>query len=420
VNLSHKLLCIVLAAILLTSLASAKAVTVGPADYPNKLNYRCDGIQDQNQIQAALNLDANSNEYSCVYLMAGTYIIDKTIYLPSNTVLVGDKNATIKLKSNVGWSTYVPMFKNSGNHDFLIKGFTIDANSNNQKGLVTGKGYHNLFLFEDCYNVKVKNMNLVNSLGDGLNVVNYGMNKADQNIMFIGNTVRALGHDVVYMRGVQGILVKDNKIMTRCNSAVRLSSSGNAKIFKNEMYSSLKAIDGFSSTGPGIEIDKRSGYSCDNVKIFYNYIHDMNGAAIWMFAEDTDDVIRGKNVRIFNNKIINVGQYNKNTGYSNAAITLGQFDNTLIENNYIDNGGQAGIKYFQYYKAYEMPNKFSTVVIGNTIVNCKRNVGAAIWNYDSTNHKFTSRYNNFYGNNRASAGVNIISVDDTSDIKKVK
>lgn len=395
---------------LLISSVSAKAVTVGPANYQGKLDYRCDGISDQIQIQAALTKDYNDKEYTCVWLMPGTYTIDKTIYLYSNTALLGDKDATIKLRNNAKWSTYIPLIANKEGHhnNFLIKGFTIDANSKNQRGVPCGKGYYNIFLFEDCTNIKVKNMNLINGNGDGLNVVNYGMTQKDQNIQFINNTVRALGHDVVYMRGVQGVLVKNNKIMTRTNSAVRLSSSGNARVYNNEIYSKIGSIDGFSSTGPGIEIDKDSGRSSSNIQIFNNYIHDMNGAAIWMCGEDNDGIIRGKNVHIHDNKIVNTGQYKTNTGHSNAAITLGQFDNTVIEDNYIDNGGQAGIKYYQYPKAIKMPDQFTTIVKNNTIINCKKQMGAAVWNYNYANHRFVLSNNNFYGNNKVSVGNNII------------
>lgn len=402
-----RLLVVAILLLLFVSCASAKSITVGPTNYKGELNFRCDGVQDQHQIQAALNLMAKNNSYSSVWLMPGTYIIDKTIMLPANTVLLGTEDAIIRLKNNVKWSTLIPLFRNSGNHDFLIKGFTIDANSGNQRGVPCGKGYYNIFLFEDCYNIKIKDMNLINGNGDGLNVANYGFNKKDQNIIFVNNTVRALGHDVVYLRGCQGALIKNNKVMTRTNSAFRLSCSGNARIYNNEIYSSLKSIDGFSSTGPGIEIDKDSGYTSDNIRIFNNNFHDMNGAAIWICGEDKDGVVRGKNVRIFNNKMVNVGQYKTNTGYSNSAIIIGQFDKTVIENNYINNGGQSGIKYYQYPKAYKMDQQFMTIVNNNTIINCRKLTGAAVWNYNYKNHVFKCSYNNFYGNNKVFAGTNV-------------
>ncbi|KAF5424847.1 MAG: PKD repeat-containing protein [Candidatus Methanomarinus sp.] len=204
------------------------------------------------------------------------------------------------------------------------------------------------------------------------------------------------------------IIAADNDIFTMTNSAFRLSGSGNANIYNNTIHSEYAGW----STGPGIQLDKGSGYISENVEIYNNTFHTLNGAGIWLTGEDKDDVIRGKNVHIHHNIFHNVGQYWSDTGYSNAAITIGQFNNTIIENNVIDDGGHAGIKYYIYHN-YHMNTQFTTIVRNNVIMNANDHSAAGLWNYDDTNHIFIPEYNCIYGNiGGAYSGTNIIQTND--------
>jgi hypothetical protein len=71
-------------------------------------------------------------------------------------------------------------------------------------------------------------------------------------------------------------------------------------------------------------------------------LYTSNGAGIQLDATYDDDVIRAQNVYIHHNTFTNVGQYSIDTGYSNSAIVIGNFNNTIIENNVIDGPGQDG------------------------------------------------------------------------------
>ena len=398
-------ICFLCFSIVGSSLASAATVYV---DTDGSGNYNCDGTNDHIEINKALT-DTYNLGGGTVYLRGpNTYWIDATLEIGSNTILTGDSSACIKLVPNAGWAAEVPLIKNKSGaqKDITIKGFEIDGNSESQS-VSRGKGYYNLMYFENCKGVTVTDMRLEWGTGDGLKVKNKPYSyTSSADITFTGNSVYKLGHDALYVLGMNGVTVANNDVFTRTNSAFRLSSSGNAKIYNNVIHSEIGT--GGTSTGPGIEIDKSSGYKSENIEIYNNIFHTLNGAAIWIDGEDTDNVIRGKNVYIHHNTMYNVGQYGTNTGYSNAAITLGQFDNTRIENNVIDNGGHAGIKYYQYTNSYKMSAKFTTYVNNNIIMNCAKNVATGVWNYNSANHKFVLNNNCIYKNtNDAYTGSNI-------------
>ena len=411
-------ICFLLFSIAASSICSAATVYVdtnSTGKYTSNVStdgiYICDGTNDEIEINKALTyIDGLGG--GTVYLKGpNTYWIDGTILMGSNTILTGDSSACIKLVANAGWAVDVPLIRNkSGDYkNFTITGFEIDGNSE-QQSVDRGDGYYNLMYFDDCKGITVTDMRLEWSTGDGLKARNSPYSyTSSANIVFSDNSVYKLGHDALYVLGMNGVVATNNDVYTRTNSAFRLSSSGEAKIYNNVIHSEISG----SSTGPGIEIDKNSGYKSENIEIYNNIFHTLNGAAIWIDGEDKDNVKRGKNVHVHHNIMYNVGQYSTNTGYSNAAIIVGQFDNTIIENNVIDNGGYAAVKYYQYPNSYKMSADFTTIVRNNVILNCAKNVKTGIWNYNSDHHEFIVYNNCLYNNaNGAYTGANIGHSDD--------
>ena len=380
-------------------------------DTNNNGDFICDGVDDHIEINQALDKVANDNTLTTVHLNGpNTYWINNTLLMGNNTTLTGDSTATIKLIDNASLGYLIPFISNipGNNHDFIIQGFKINGNNENQS-VLQGRGYHNMMSFNNCSNIKVTNMRLEHGQGDGLKVEHtYPYIGTPANIIFSNNSIYKLGHDALYTMRLNHIIAANNDVFTRTNSAFRLSASGNAKIYNNTIHSELAGW----STGPGIQLDKRSGYISDNVEIYNNTLHTLNGAGIWITGGDADHVIRAQHVHIHHNILYNIGQYWTDTGYSNAAITIGQFNNTIIENNVINDGGHAGIKRY-IYNTYHMNSQFTTIVRNNIIINCKKNVAAGIWNYDDTNHKFISKYNCIYNNTGGNYnGQNIISTND--------
>ncbi|KAF5421277.1 MAG: Disaggregatase related/Right handed beta helix region, partial [Candidatus Methanomarinus sp.] len=354
---------LLLSLIFLTCIPSTSCISLTPpivyVDTDGSGNFNCDGTNDHIELNQALIFVADDDRYTTVHLNGpNTYWIGNTVFMGDNTILEGDSDATIKLIDEADLDYMVPMIENKpgSSNNFTIRGFKIDGNSENQS-VSQGSGYHNMMYFKNCYNVTVTDMRLEWGKGDGLKVEHIFHDEIPAYVTFTNNSVYKLGHDALYTMRLDYIIAADNDVFTRSNTAFRLSGSGNAKIYNNTIHSEYAGW----STGPGIQLDKGSHYISENVEIYNNTFHTLNGAGIWLTGEDKDDVIRGKNVHIHHNIFHNVGQYWSDTGYSNAAITIGQFNNTIIENNVIDDGGHAGIKYYIYHN-YHMNTQFTTIV----------------------------------------------------------
>ena len=359
-------------------------------------NYNCDGTNDHVQLNQALAyIDGRGG--GTVYLRGpNTYWIDSTLYIGANTVLTGDSAAEIKLVSKAGWSADVPLIANIGTDDGItITGFTIDGNSENQ-GVPLGAGYYNLIYFDGANNIEVSNMRLEWGCGDGLKI------KSGSNIKFIYNDVYKLGHDALYAMGCSNVEHAYNTIMTRTNSGCRYSDGcTDSTIHDNLIYSSLS--DG--STGPAIQIgtSSTSSHVFDDIEIYNNRIHSIKGAGIWMSANYQDNVIHARDVYIHHNTFTKVGQYSSNTGFSNAGIVLGDFHNTIIENNVFDDGGHAAVKYFLRSGRRQQQTQFTTYVRNNIIMNIDgvssvTGSGVGIWNTNPTYSKFVVQNNDIYNN----------------------
>ena len=79
----------------------------------------------------------------------------------------------IKLKDKAGWNVEKPLITqmdSAGNQDITIKGFEIDGNHDKNSDKSRGKGYYNLMYFLNSENIKVHDMYMHDSHGDGLKV----------------------------------------------------------------------------------------------------------------------------------------------------------------------------------------------------------------------------------------------------------
>jgi PKD repeat protein len=388
--------CFICFSIICAGLSSAATVYVGTSSTSGTVNYQCDGTNDHVEINKALAyIDGQGG--GTVYLRGpNTYWIDSTLNIGANTILTGDSTAEIKLVASAGWSSEVPMIANIGTDgDITITGFTIDGNSANQ-AVSLGAGYYNMMLFDGGDNIEVSDMRLEWGCGDGLQV------RKASNIKFTNNDVYKLGHDVLYAMGCSNVEFAYNTVFTRTNSACRYSDGcTDSTIHDNLIYASNSG----DSTGPAIQIGTSSTTShvFDDIEIYNNRIHSIKGAGIWMSANYQDNVIHARDVYIHHNIFTNVGQYATNTGFSNAAIVLGDFDNTIIENNVFDDGGHAAIKYFLRSGRRQQQTQFTTYVRNNIIMNSDgvssvTGSGVGIWNTNPTYSKFVVQNNDIYNN----------------------
>ncbi|WP_321419082.1 disaggregatase related repeat-containing protein [uncultured Methanomethylovorans sp.] len=389
-------LCFICFSIIGSGISSAATVYVGTSSTSGTVNYQCDGTNDHIEINKALTyIDGLGG--GTVYLRGpNTYWIDSTLNIGANTILTGDSTAEIKLVASAGWSSGVPMIANIGTDGGItVTGFTIDGNSANQ-GVSLGSGYYNMMAFDGGNNIEVSDMRLEWGCGDGLQV------RKASNIEFTNNDVYKLGHDALYALGCSNVEFAYNTVFTRTNSACRYSDGNTGStIHDNLIYASNSG----DSTGPAIQIGTSSTSNCvfDDIEIYNNRIHSIKGAGIWMSANYQDNVIHAKDVYIHHNIFTNVGQYSTNTGFSNTAIVLGDFDNTIIENNVFDDGGHAAVKYFLRSGRRQQQTQFTTYVRNNIIMNSDgvssvTGSGVGIWNTNPTYSKFVVQNNDIYNN----------------------
>ena len=82
-------------------------------------DFNCSGINDQIQINQALQFVVGNPGYTTVHLKGPfTYVINDTILIGSDTILEGDSSAVIKLADHASWDTMKPLIQqksSSGN-----------------------------------------------------------------------------------------------------------------------------------------------------------------------------------------------------------------------------------------------------------------------------------------------------------------
>lgn len=373
---------------------SAVTVTVGYSG--NTGNYNVDGTNDHVEINQALTYIGNLGG-GTVYLKGPrTYTISDPLILRANTVLTGDSTAEIRLVNSVGWpaSESYTLLRIIGN-GVTVKGFTIDGNSGNNS-VSLGSGYNSLIYSDGPDNIRIENMRLEYSSNDGYHC------ERGNNITFINNDVYYMGHDAAYfMYGCTNVEVAYNTMVLRTNSACRISGGGRyVKIHDN-------IINGGLTTGPAIEIDSTStsNYLFNDIEIYNNKIYSNQGSGIWMFTNYQDNTIRAQGVHIHHNTFTRTGYYKIN-GYSNAGITIQNFNGTIIEHNVFDDSGVAAVKWGT--PTYRLQNTaFKTIVRNNIILNHDVTDGLAYTGWGVTqsasNNQFILQNNIFHNNERGNA-----------------
>jgi hypothetical protein len=186
-------------------------------------NYNCDGKNDQVEINQALEYAAN-HPGTTVYLKGPfDYDIESSCLIGSNTELTGDSSAKLRLTDNVGWTTtggghpMIGQIEGSGTsvHDITIHDFELDGNeANNDASSLSNDGggkdpyriisFQGLSTSSTVNNIKVYNMNIHDSKGDGFRV------KFGTNIFCCNNTIANTQHCCVYYQFVNAGCIKNN------------------------------------------------------------------------------------------------------------------------------------------------------------------------------------------------------------------
>lgn len=413
-------LCIAILLFLININTVSAVVSVGYTG--NAGTYNCDGVNDEVQIQQALNA-ANSGADKTVYLKGPhTYWIDGPLAMYSGTKLTGDSSAEIKLVANAAWArnwvkggsyyTY-PIIRNANTNSagaagWEIYGFTIDGNSASQTGVTPGSGgYYTLVWFDSCYNINIHDMRFEWSTNDAVKV--YGpsstIGSTDMNIVMDDCDVYNIGHEAGYFLYCNGVEFTDNTVYTRVNGAARFTGGINCIASGNTVYTNPSS----GSTGPGFELDNTgtSSITFNNIDIYDNYIYDLRGAAVWMFQEASTTTHIATDVHIHHNIIRNVGNL-ASSSYSDSAFVICRFDDVLIENNVIDDGGDGIVKVYKWENSPTVTGTgFDVIVRNNILMYTTGDPGAALWNTQTASHTITATYNIIYANDVVSSGSSI-------------
>ncbi len=321
----------------------------------NTGNYNCDGINDQVEINQALEYAAN-HPGTTVYLKGPfVYDIEGSCLIGSNTELTGDSTAKLRLHDNIGWTTAsagTPMVGQIGGygttvHDISIHGFEIDGNEMSQisGGLSDNGGGHDLYRIVSFQgsssnavkNISCYNMNLHDSKGDGFRV-KYGIN-----ITAYGNTLSNLQHCCIFFYDVNTGSIHNNADNVLCCSGVRLDDCQNIIIDSDSItpytgstnYPKDSLGNGYDDNG--IQISNSDNTNTSNVTIKNCTIKGGVNAIFLALLNDNC------NINIRNNKI-------HDSGYENEAITrnggigiTGCGNGITIQYNSITSSYNAGI-----------------------------------------------------------------------------
>lgn len=292
-----------------------------------------------------------------IELESGTYYLNRVVFRTSNTKIVSvnpSKPAVIMMATK---HPQYPMLSGNGLRGITFENVIIDGNFANQPGEVRGQSKLVLVFLQNCSGITMRKCTVRNSAADGLKL------DGCHDVLVEDCTAYDLGHEFVYaMYNTYGCTFRGNNVKTRVNSAFRISYGGYGyDIYNNTIWSWLDK----ASTGPGIEIDKRT---VRFVEIWNNTFRTLNGAGIWAISDGGTC----EDIRIHDNIFDTVGQYyttggvfqNWYNGYSNGCLTGAGFDGIVFENNTIRN-----VKYAVIMNEWDYADRLSGVKYTWTIRN---------------------------------------------------
>lgn len=320
-------------------------------------DYKCDGKGDQEQINQALSYAA-SHPGTTVYLKGPfVYDINNSVLIGSNTELTGDSNAILRLADKVGWTTAskgTPMIGQIGGygsavHDISIHGFELDGNeANNDASSLRnnggGKDPYRMIAFQGSSssskvkNIKVYNMNIHDSKGDGFRI------KYGTNISCYNNKIANTQHCCVYYQFVNTGRITDNIEYCLCCSGDRTENCQDITIDRetiNPFSGSThypKDKYGFAYDDNAIQIGDGTTSSLTKNIIVRNC--SVKGGVNGIYVGEMSN---GCNVNVYNNAIHDSGYENEGVTRNGGIGITHPGNGIIIQNNDINNSYVAGI-----------------------------------------------------------------------------
>ncbi len=372
-------------------------------------DFNCDGVSDQVEINEAIDFVATHENFTTVYLKAGTYIIDEPIVMQSNVTLTGDATTKIKLKDYVNWWTKnKPMITQKGTtwdpwgneNDSIcnveIYGFEIDGGIQLEP---TGQNYIPLIHFKNPYNVSIHDMYLHDSRWDIIRLTASAFNTSIKARVY-NNRIEHSGHEGICFVAVTDFEAYNNSIYrTRTNSGIRAKDCNNFSIYGNKIGNSLtRRPSGYA----GIQIENEH-VPISKAEIYNNFIYGKVGGIILTGEEGVYKTGTRKGVHIHHNIIYRIRKpYSKDIPLY-GGICINGYNNTLIENNVIESCETDGIVYMGQAGGGA---GYVTIVRNNIIAdnkgyginNLRPDINSFILEYNDVFNNMRGDYNNAYSN----------------------
>ena len=247
----------------------------------SRADYVCDGTDDQEEINDAINEVYNNPNNpglgGSVYLLAGTYNITAPIQLKSNISLIGEGAGTVlKVVSSSNYNV-INAHGTSTNHlsGILISQLRIDGNKDNVSGSNFG------ISFEYVDDSKITKIWVENLTSSGLGLQNSSCNILSKSF-FLKN-----GSDGIYLFSSQDNIISKSNFSENGYAGIKLESSDNNIIDSNIVY---------KNDDKGILLNSSS----NNIILSNNISYTQTFQGLQLYNSSQFNIVYGNNIN--NNK----------------------------------------------------------------------------------------------------------------------
>ena len=317
----------------------------------SRANWTCDGIDDQVQIQQAI--DALQSKPGVVYLLEGTYNIsgsinlNNTAPLDSGKAIIGTGAGTVLRVFPLGTSN-VNVINASNVDRILVSQLMIDGNNK------TGSN-NNGILFNSVTYSKIDKVWVEIMSGDGIRLTNSSNNNS-----ILGNNLQANGGDGIdFMGSSNNNSILGNNIQANSDTGITWSTSSNNTLTANNIQSNNKygiylmsdnsgtPSSNNTITGNNVQSNGQLVASDYGIYLFnHSYNNTVSGNIFWSNASDgiavsgpgglnTNHIIIGNNVSINGRRGIWINGASSNTISGNVVWSnggTGNYDGIAVGN----------------------------------------------------------------------------------------
>lgn len=290
-----------------------------------------------------------------------------------------------------------------GNRDYQSKVPGWCGHSGKESKKQQGQGYHNFFMggvlndvaYSNTTNCTFENLEFYENLGDGIRI------EGGQDITVKNIKGRRGGHDIVCIAAAKNVDVSGVVADLSVNAGVRFRSVKGGAIHDCKLNGGTKI-----AYCPGIQVQSTAdNWTCTDVTVYNNYIHDTYGPGIWVAGS-----VPGNDITIKNNIFEKCGQMPKaNEIPGVGAIVTDGFDTTIEYNTIVDSYGY-GVLMGKYAMASSVKGivKISkNIITGTRKALYPASTNAAIANLTNGRYKVSASSNCFNGNVLNSSGVTL-------------